>query len=130
MFQALSSLSETEMAPAVGLILKLASEAGGSREKAVRTVRSSIRGQAEPSNGTLDAVRLAVAQHPDVAAAMLADIDADCRAVKIAAPMEVRRFAFRAQQSRRLGSCVEELQRLLVCLRYNMTANCRSKAIL
>lgn len=78
------------MAPAVGLILKLASEAGGSRERAVRTVRSSVRGRTEPSNGTLDAVRLAVAQHPDVAAAMLADIDADCRAAKVAAPMEVR----------------------------------------
>lgn len=89
--QALGSLSESELPPAVGLVLKLANEAAGdARTSAVKAVRQRLRSKAEVSPGALDAVRLAASQHPDVAAAMLGDIDADCRAPKSAAASDVR----------------------------------------
>lgn len=86
MLQALPSLSDLELPPAVGLILKLSSESEGFREAVVHAVRSRVREhRASTTSGTLDAVRLAVNQHPGIAAAMLADIDAECRSSKAAA---------------------------------------------
>lgn len=87
--QALPALSNAELAPAVGLILKLASESQASRSQAVHTVRRKVRQGLEVSSGTLDAIRLAVIQHEDIASAMLADIDADCRQAKPASNLEV-----------------------------------------
>lgn len=87
--QALPALTDSELAPAVGLILKLASESQGLRTQAVQTVRRKVRSCPEVSIGTLDAIRLAVNQHEDIATAMLADIDAGCRAAKPATSMEV-----------------------------------------
>lgn len=86
--QALPCLSESELPPAVGLVLKLASESGAAQGLAVRVVRQRIRAAAgTASAGTLDAVRLAVLQHRGVARAMLADIEADAReALALAAP--------------------------------------------
>lgn len=89
LLQALSSLPETELPPAVGLALKLASETESSRPAAIHAVRTRIRAQRDTANGTLDAVRLAMSQHSEVAAAMLADIDSECRTAKSASPMEV-----------------------------------------
>lgn len=42
------------------------------------------------ASGTLDAIRLAVTQHSEIAMAMLADIDSHLRSSKPAASMEVR----------------------------------------
>ena len=72
----------------MGLILKLASESQGLRSQAVHTVRQKARACPEVLGGTLDAIRLAVTQHEDIATAMLADIDADCRHAKPATSME------------------------------------------
>ena len=89
MLQALPALSDSELAPAVGLILKLASESQGSRGQAVHVVRQKARSCPEVGGGSLDAIRLAVTQHEDIASAMLADIDADCRQAKPATSTEV-----------------------------------------
>ena len=128
--QALPMLSEAELPPAVGLVLKLASESPLARAPAVSTgpaqhsavpelvleamllcklCRLRLRGVVQPAvmrprmllrvqvrcvrtrvrcaapgaaGGTLDAMRLAVLQHRDVASAVLADIDSDARAAK------------------------------------------------
>ena len=72
---------ESELPPAVGLILKLASESATARSPAACAVRSCLR--ASPggvSAGTLDALRLAVQQSDAIATALLADIDVQCRA--------------------------------------------------
>ena len=87
--QALPALSDTELPPAVGLVLKLASESPASRAAAVHTVRRRMKAQAGVSGGTLDAVRFAVTRHADIATTVLADIDADCRSAKPALPPEV-----------------------------------------
>ena len=73
----------------MGLILKLASESQTSRSQAIQTVRRKVRQGPEVSSGTLDAIRLAVIQHEDIASAMLADIDSDCRQAKPASNLEV-----------------------------------------
>lgn len=79
-------LSEAELPPAVGLVLKLASESPLARAPAVRCVRGRVRSAAPgAAGGTLDAMRLAVLQHRDVASAVLADIDADAKGAKPAA---------------------------------------------
>ncbi len=84
--QALPMLSEAELPPAVGLVLKLASESPLARAPAVRCVRGRVRSAAPgAAGGTLDAMRLAVLQHRDVAFAVLADIDADAKGAKPAA---------------------------------------------
>lgn len=78
--QALPSLSEGELAPAVGLVLKLASESAPARGPAAAAVRRRLR--ASPggaSAATLEALHLAVRQSDAVALALLADIDAECR---------------------------------------------------
>ena len=73
-------LSEAELPPAVGLVLKLASESPAMRAPAVACVRARVRSAAPGvAGGTLDAMRLAVLQHQEVAAALLANIDADAR---------------------------------------------------
>ena len=87
--QALPALSESELPPAVGLVLKLASEAPASCTHAVHVVHSRIKSRPDVSPGTLDAVRLAVSQHMDIAQAILADIDSECRSSKPASPVEV-----------------------------------------
>jgi hypothetical protein len=87
--QSIASLSDSELAPAVGLVLKLASESTFSRTAAVHSVRQRVNSRPEVAGGTLDAIRLAVTQHSEVAIAMLADIDSDLRNSKPAACMEV-----------------------------------------
>ena len=62
-------------------MLKLASLAEPLRAEAVHVVRRRLGAlQQGALPGTLDALRLAIAQHGDVASAMLMDIDADCSA--------------------------------------------------
>lgn len=89
--QALPMLSEAELPPAVGLVLKLASESPTARVPAVQCVRARVR-SATPgvAGGTLDAMRLAVLQHREVAAAVLADIDADARGSRASPDGRVR----------------------------------------
>lgn len=94
----------------MGLILKLASESQGSRSQAVHTVRQKARSCPEVSGGTLDAIRLAVTQHEDIATAMLADIDTDCRQAKPATTMEVKHCPFETLENIKiLSSAVVEL---------------------
>lgn len=77
---ALPSLSEAELPPAVGLVLKLASQSDRARPAAVQAVRKRLEAAGSAvSAGTLDAVRLAVQQHPTIAAAFFADIDEGLR---------------------------------------------------
>lgn len=86
-------LSEAELPPAVGLVLKLASESPEARGPAVRCVRARVR-SAVPSatGGTLDAMRLAAMQHREVAAAVLADIDSDAESSATNPPDSAVRF--------------------------------------
>jgi hypothetical protein len=78
--EALPTLSESELPPAVGLVLKLSCESGSARASAVRTVRERVEAAGSTvSAGTIDAIRLAVQQHPAVAAAFLADIEEGLR---------------------------------------------------
>ncbi|KAK9829646.1 hypothetical protein WJX72_007078 [[Myrmecia] bisecta] len=81
--ESLPALSESELPPAVGLVLKLASDSPKVRSEAVGAVRQRVRSaHAETvTPGTLDALRLAVTQYKEVAQAMLADIDASCKAL-------------------------------------------------
>lgn len=54
-------------------------------------MRSRVRSAAPgAAGGTLDAMRLAVLQHRDVALAVLADIDADARGAKPATSPEAQ----------------------------------------
>ena len=79
--QALPELSESELPPAVGLVLRLASESASARGPAAQAVRRRLRAaRGGLGGGTLDALRLAARQSDAVASALLADIDADCRA--------------------------------------------------
>jgi len=80
--QALPELSESELPPAVGLVLRLASESASARGPAAQAVRRRLRAARGGlgGGGTLDALRLAARQSDAVASALLADIDADCRA--------------------------------------------------
>ncbi len=90
--QALPMLSEAELPPAVGLVLKLASESPTARAPAVHCVRARVRSAAPGvAGGTLDAMRLAVLQHKEVASALLADIDAEARNGKAAPDSQVGR---------------------------------------
>lgn len=90
--QALPMLSEAELPPAVGLVLKLASESPTARAPAVHCVRARVRSAAPGvAGGTLDAMRLAVLQHKEVASALLADIDAEARSGKAAPDSQVGR---------------------------------------
>lgn len=83
--EALPYLSDTELPPAVGLVLKLSSSSSSCRAAAVKAVRQRVR-QAPAgegvSQGTVDALRLAVMQHHAVASAMLHEMDAECRSAK------------------------------------------------
>ena len=79
--QALPELSESELPPAVGLVLRLASESASARGPAAQAVRRRLRAaRGGLGSGTLDALRIAARQSDAVASALLADIDADCRA--------------------------------------------------
>ena len=79
--QALPELSESELPPAVGLVLKLASESASARGPAAQAVRRRLcAARGGLGGGTLEALRLAARQSDAVASALLADIDADCRA--------------------------------------------------
>jgi hypothetical protein len=89
LLQALPSLSEAELPPAVGLVLKLASGSKAVRSAAVAAVRERVRGGGDggagPPPGALDALRLALVQHSEVAATILEAIAAECRAARAAA---------------------------------------------
>jgi hypothetical protein len=85
--EALPALSDAELPPAVGLVLKLAAGGGAACAPAARAVRARLRGSggaggAPPPPGALDALRLAVAQHADVAAALLADVATEARGAR------------------------------------------------
>jgi hypothetical protein len=78
--QALPELSESELPPAVGLVLKLASETASARGPAAQAVRRRLcAARGGLGGGTLEALRLAARQSDAVASALLADIDGDCR---------------------------------------------------
>jgi hypothetical protein len=77
---AMPSLSEMELPPAVGLVLKLAAESGCHCTATVKMVRQRVAVSGRTvSTGTMDALRVAVQQHGSVAAAMLEDIEEDVR---------------------------------------------------
>ena len=81
--QALPALADSELAPAIGLIFKLASETSFSSAEAVKTVRQRVK-QRRPDTltGSLEAIRWAVNHHLDVAQEMLVDIDSECKSAK------------------------------------------------
>lgn len=81
--QALPALADNELAPAIGLIFKLASETSFSSAEAVKTIRHRVK-QRHPDAlaGPLEAIRLAVNHHLDVAQEMLVDIDSECKHAK------------------------------------------------
>ena len=79
--QALPSLSSSELPPAIGLILKLASGNEASCKSAVAAVRDRVKGSGDdaPPTGAIDALRLAVVQHPIVANTILEAIQEECK---------------------------------------------------
>lgn len=80
---ALPLLSEAELPPAVGLVLKLGSQLAAHRVTAVKMVRERVAlSGALVSTSTMDALRLAVQQHKHIAAAMLADIEEEVKVYK------------------------------------------------
>ena len=81
LLQALPALADSELAPAIGLIFKLASETSSSCSDAVRTVRQRVK-KRDALPGALEAIRFAVNHQPDIAQEMLIDIDADCKNAK------------------------------------------------
>lgn len=96
--QALPALADNELAPAITLICKLASETSSSCNEAVKVVRKRVRGRHDTMIGSLEAIRLAVNQYTDIAQEMLVDIDTDCKNAK---PMTEVQF-----QSQNLIFCI------------------------
>ena len=80
MLQILDSVRGHELPSAAGLVLRLASQSSGpARLSAVKAVRQRLRMNPQAMTpGVLDAFRLVVMQHPDVAQEIVEGIDRQC----------------------------------------------------
>lgn len=78
--QILDSVRVHELPSAAGLVLRLASQSSGPvRLAAVKAVRQRLRTTPQAMTpGVLDAFRLVVTQHPDVAQEIVEGIDRQC----------------------------------------------------
>lgn len=89
-WQVLPNLPDSELPPAVSLILRLAWDNTASRPLAIKAVRSRLNrtiAGAPPSG--LEALRFAATQHRQLASVILADIESDCRRAAPAASARV-----------------------------------------
>ena len=107
--QALPALQDNELAPAIGLIFKLASETSSACAEAVKTVRNRVKKRQDALQGSLEAIRLAVNHHQDVAQEMLVDIDADCKAAMDAC-MSIRKVELHDSISSSIDGQITDLQ--------------------
>lgn len=80
MLQILDNVRVHELPSAAGLVLRLASQSSGpARLAAVKAVRQRLRMTPQAMTpGVLDAFRLVVMQHPDVAQEIVEGIDRQC----------------------------------------------------
>lgn len=82
--EALPALREAELAPAVGLVLKLAAAGDATRREAVRAVRARLAAgeaaSAPPAAAAAAAVRQAALQHRAIALSWLSDMEAGAAA--------------------------------------------------